>query len=433
MGEVFAGRYELIDLIGEGGMGTVWRVHDRRQDTVVAAKVLRQSDAASLLRFMREQGVRIHHPHVVTPIGWAGEDDKVLFTMPAVEGGSVADLLRRHGPLPPAYTAEILRQLLAALSAVHGAGVIHRDVKPGNLLLEPTGVDQPFVRLTDFGVAIAVDAPRMTTRSMVLGTPGFIAPELMYGGDPSERTDLYAAGVVGMQTLTGVRAGTAVRAHRDDVPPRPRGVPDALWDNLVRLIDPDPAGRPASASQALAALQTRDLAWRSQNQVSIDRLLGPPTPAGEFSAAQLEATVYDGAEGGTARMVPIDTVRAPVPGSSRRQTPGPGAPGAGYAPGPPGATAGGPDDSGARRAAGGGRRIGALAALVLAPLAALVLIGGLWFGPWGSSGGDSAGAARLGGTCRWQDAGTYENDQNGRSLVCAQHGQRRSDYRWTAS
>ena len=92
MGEVVAGRYELLDLIGEGGMGTIWVALDRKTDGLVAAKVLRQSDAGTLLRFVREQSVRIHDPNVLTPLGWAGEDDRVLFTMPIIRGGSVATL-----------------------------------------------------------------------------------------------------------------------------------------------------------------------------------------------------------------------------------------------------------------------------------------------------------------------------------------------------
>lgn len=398
MGEVFAGRYELIDLIGEGGMGTVWRVHDRRQDTIVAAKVLRQSDAGALLRFMREQGMRIHHPHVVTPIGWAGEDDKVLFTMPAVEGGSLADLLRRYGRLPPSYTAELLRQLLSALSAVHGAAVVHRDIKPGNVLLEPTGTDRPFVRLTDFGVAMAVDAPRMTTVSMVLGTPGFIAPELMYGGDPSERSDLYAAGVVGMQTLTGVRAGTEVRRSRDDVPPRPDNIPDPLWQLLVGLLDPDPAGRPQSAQEALSRLQEQDVPWQPQSAVTVDRLLPPPVVAEDFTRAQLEATVYQHVEGGTAQANPVATSKAPA---FRR---------GGASPRP-------------RR-----DRV-ALATLIAAPVLAVAALGGIWTLGSGSESGQ-AGTATVNGTCRWQDAGTVENDAGARPLTCASAQQ---GYRWTAA
>jgi serine/threonine protein kinase len=93
VGELFAGRYEFLDPLGEGGMASVWRVWDARERRVVAAKVLRQADAVSMLRFVREQAVRVHHPHVLTPIGWAGEDDRVLFTMPIVDGGSVATLV----------------------------------------------------------------------------------------------------------------------------------------------------------------------------------------------------------------------------------------------------------------------------------------------------------------------------------------------------
>ncbi|HZC26019.1 MAG TPA: serine/threonine protein kinase, partial [Actinopolymorphaceae bacterium] len=100
MGEVFAGRYELVDLLGEGGMGSVWRAYDHRTGTYLAAKVLRQSDAGSLLRFVREQSLRVRHPHVLAPLGWAGEDDRVLFTMELVRGGSVAGLLGDYGAVP---------------------------------------------------------------------------------------------------------------------------------------------------------------------------------------------------------------------------------------------------------------------------------------------------------------------------------------------
>ena len=139
VGERFAGRYELIDQLGEGGMASVWRAWDEREGRIVAAKVLRQSDAVSLLRFVREQAVRVASPHVLTPLGWAGEDDRVLFTMPIVDGGSVATLVGDHGPLPPVLAAELLRQLLEALATVHEARLVHRDVKPANLLLAATG------------------------------------------------------------------------------------------------------------------------------------------------------------------------------------------------------------------------------------------------------------------------------------------------------
>lgn len=122
MGEVFAGRYELIDPIGRGGVGAVWRAWDARRRRYVAAKVLQQSDAHTLLRFVREQALRIDHPHVLAPASWAADDDKVLFTMDLVNGGSLAHLIGDYGPLPPRFVCLLLDQLLAGLTAVHAEG-----------------------------------------------------------------------------------------------------------------------------------------------------------------------------------------------------------------------------------------------------------------------------------------------------------------------
>ena len=112
MGEVFAGRYELVDPIGRGGVGAVWRAWDHRRRRYVAAKVLQQSDAHALLRFVREQALRIDHPHVLAPASWAADDDKVLFTMDLVRGGSLAHLIGDYGPLPPRFVCVLLDQLL---------------------------------------------------------------------------------------------------------------------------------------------------------------------------------------------------------------------------------------------------------------------------------------------------------------------------------
>ncbi|WP_343899656.1 serine/threonine-protein kinase, partial [Nocardioides aquaticus] len=214
MGEVFAGRFELLEPIAEGGMGSVWVVRDRKDDRLYAGKVLRHSDAASLMRFMREQATRIDHPHVVTPMAWAGEDHRVVFTMPLVRGGSVATLLGDHGPLPASYVVAVLLQAADALTAVHAAGVVHRDLKPANLLLEPTGSGPPHVRLTDFGIAVALDDARLTRGSQVIGSPGYMAPEQRAGADPDPRQDLFALATCGLEMLTGVRPPGASRAAR---------------------------------------------------------------------------------------------------------------------------------------------------------------------------------------------------------------------------
>jgi serine/threonine-protein kinase len=239
--EAFAGRYRLIDLIGTGGMGSVWRAWDLRRSAYVAAKVLGQHDAVTLLRFVREQSLRIEHPHLVAPHGWAADDDKVVFAMDLVRGGPVATLLGDHGPLPPSYVAVLLDQLLHGLSAVHAAGVVHRDVKPANLLLDVTGTGRPHLRLSDFGVAGLLDEPRMTRHSTVLGTPGYLAPEQLAGADPDPRQDLYAVGVVAAELLTGERPGADGKVPAVDGP---------LADFIRRSTASDPSDRPDSATTA---------------------------------------------------------------------------------------------------------------------------------------------------------------------------------------
>ena len=132
MGAVFAGRYELVDPIGRGGVGAVWRAWDHRRRRYVAAKVLLQSDAHSLLRFVREQALRIDHPHVLAPTSWAADDDKVLFTMDLVAGGSLVHLVGDYGPLPPAFVCTLLDSALGC--AVHttlpaGTGYTSLEIK----------------------------------------------------------------------------------------------------------------------------------------------------------------------------------------------------------------------------------------------------------------------------------------------------------------
>ena len=256
MGEVFGGRYELIDLIGEGGMGAVWRARDLKLNRVVAAKVLRQSDASALLRFVREQGLRVNHPNVIAPLGWIGEDNQVLFTMRIVAGGSLATLIGDHGALPPRFAAEILRQLLSGLQAVHAAHLVHRDVKPANILLDATGTGRPHAYLTDFGIAVDLTGPRFTETGMVHGTPGYLAPELMALGDATPAVDMFAVGMVGASMLTGTRPRDI-----DFEAGAPDGVPESLWSLIRDLTAPDPEARPGPP-EALRRLEAPELAWQ---------------------------------------------------------------------------------------------------------------------------------------------------------------------------
>lgn len=256
-----AGRYLLVDQIAVGGMGSVWRAWDLAERRWVAAKVLGRHDSGLLQRFVREQSLRIRHPHVVAPTGWAADDHRWLFTMDLVRGGSLDGLLARHGPLPDSFARVVLDQTLQALAAVHAAGVVHRDVKPGNLLLEATGTGRPWVRLGDFGVAAVLDDVRLTQVPGAVGTRGYLPPEQSDGGAPDPRQDLYAAGVVAAQLLTG-RAPRPERAGA--VPPSP------LHPLLAALTAPDPDDRPASAAEALVRLRAIGVPagapWRSDSR-----------------------------------------------------------------------------------------------------------------------------------------------------------------------
>ncbi|MFF2406155.1 serine/threonine-protein kinase [Streptomyces sp. NPDC058092] len=257
MGEVFAGRYELIDPIGRGGVGAVWRAWDHRRRRYVAAKVLQQSDAHTLLRFVREQALRIEHPHVLAPASWAADDDKVLFTMDLVSGGSLAHVIGDYGPLPPRFVCTLLDQLLSGLSTVHAEGVVHRDIKPANILMEATGTGRPHLRLSDFGISMRKGEPRLTETNYVVGTPGYFAPEQMMGAEPDFPADLFAVGLVALYLLQGKKPDAqAIIEHfaAYGTPSAPEGIPEPLWQVLAGLLQPDPQARFRTATGARKAL-----------------------------------------------------------------------------------------------------------------------------------------------------------------------------------
>ncbi|MFD4129906.1 serine/threonine protein kinase [Streptomyces globisporus] len=257
MGEVFAGRYELIDPIGRGGVGAVWRAWDHRRRRYVAAKVLQQSDAHTLLRFVREQALRIEHPHVLAPASWAADDDKVLFTMDLVSGGSLAHVIGDYGPLPPRFVCLLLDQLLSGLSTVHAEGVVHRDIKPANILMEATGSGRPHLRLSDFGISMRKGEPRLTETNYVVGTPGYFAPEQMMGAEPDFPADLFAVGLVALYLLQGRKPDAQALVEHfaaHGTPGAPEGIPEPLWQVLAGLLQPDPHARFRTATGARKAL-----------------------------------------------------------------------------------------------------------------------------------------------------------------------------------
>ncbi|MFJ9704272.1 serine/threonine-protein kinase [Streptomyces sp. NPDC101234] len=309
MGEVFAGRYELADPIGHGGVGAVWRAWDHRRKRYVAAKVLQQSDAHALLRFVREQALRIDHPHVLAPASWAADDDKVLFTMDLVAGGSLVHLVGDYGPLPPAFVCTLLDQLLSGLAAVHAEGVVHRDIKPANILLEASGTARPRLRLSDFGIAMRFGEARLTETNLVVGTPGYIAPEQLLGAEPDFAADLYAVGLVALYLLEGAKPDAKALVQyfaEHGTPGAPKGVPEPLWQVVATLVQPDPQSRFRTATGARKALaQARELLPEpdiDDETIEIFDQLGPLPPGFEPEGPVRVASGVD-----TARVTPGDS------------------------------------------------------------------------------------------------------------------------------
>lgn len=280
MGQVIAGRFELAEHIASGGSGSIWAAWDRRRGQWCAAKVLRHKDSGELLRFVREQGIQLDHPYLATPYGWAAEDEDVAISMPLVAGGTLETALSDHGAFSSALAARLLLQLLQALDHVHHAGWIHRDVKPANILLEPTGEGMPHLRLGDFGIAVRQDDPRFTSHGWVNGTPGYLAPEVLDLAAPDPAQDLYAAGVVALRmldpTLRGERDLAAAVLDPRRALARIEGVDPRLASVVAELLDEDPADRTAAARRAPGTL---------------DVLAGPQTAAGGYLTAAGEPFV----------------------------------------------------------------------------------------------------------------------------------------------
>ncbi len=298
MADTIAGRYTLIDPIARGGSGSVWRAWDGRLQQLCAAKVLRQRDSADLLRFAREQSVKLDHPHVLAPYGWAAEDAHVVIAMPLVHGGTLESALLDNGAASAELTEEVLAQLLQALQFVHAQGWVHRDVKPGNLMLDSTGTGRPHVLLSDFGIAVRVQDARLTRTGTVVGTPGYLPPEAYELTDPNPAQDLYAAGITALRMLDpslepqeslGPNDARAVVGEQGD-----------LAEHLAALLTPDPAQRRDAAVTVLheltagAARRRFDPArTRDGEPFEVFDVLEPlPEPW-----AERERTGWDGTEG----------------------------------------------------------------------------------------------------------------------------------------
>jgi serine/threonine protein kinase len=267
-----SGRYELGDRLGSGGMSNVYQATDRILERTVAVKVLAEhlsDDERFVARFRREAlaVAKLIHPNLVQVYDTGIDEGRHYIVMEYVEGRSGAQILQGQGPLDPETAAEAGVQACAGLDYAHRRGIIHRDVKPGNLMVVggPVGGGQMTVKLTDFGIARAIEQTRITQVGSVVGTAAYLAPEQVRGEEATPATDVYALGVVLYQFLTGrlpyegsSLAELAVRQQNErPLPPSTYNgnVPETLSGAVLRALEGDTTRRYASADELATGLQ----------------------------------------------------------------------------------------------------------------------------------------------------------------------------------
>jgi serine/threonine protein kinase len=266
--QLFADRYRLERRLGVGGMATVQLAFDTRLERYVAVKLLAEhlaEDSSFVSRFRREAlaAARLVHPNIVQVFDFGSDrqSGRQFIVMEFVDGHSCAELLRDRGPMPPRDAVEILAQSCRGLDYAHRNGVVHRDVKPGNLLVNTDGV----VKLADFGIAKAAEQSDITKVGSVLGTAAYLSPEQARGEPAGPASDLYALGVVSYQLMAGrlpyeSASLTELARQQESGPPprladRARDVPPALAAVVARALSRDPARRYADAAEMEDALR----------------------------------------------------------------------------------------------------------------------------------------------------------------------------------
>jgi eukaryotic-like serine/threonine-protein kinase len=345
-GTLVAGRYRIDDLIGRGGMSAIWRATDETLDRQVAVKCVRIDNQPDIDRALtRERALReariaakLHHPNIVSIFDVIERDEPWLI-LEYVPSRSLAGILTERHALPPAEVAAIGAQVAAALAAAHRAGVVHRDVTPGNVLIAHPSEDDPLgpvVKLGDFGISRAISTPTLTATGVLIGTPAYFAPETARGEGTDSRTDVYSLGATLYAATEGHPPfGTdpdnvlalLARIGRGGAPPPHRAGP--LTELLRQLLDDDPDLRPtaAQAHQALQEIGATSPTPRQAADTVIESLKPPPPTTPErrkrsprrrvlLAAGMAAALVATAAVLATGQPATPDTPAAPSPTSA---------------------------------------------------------------------------------------------------------------------
>ncbi len=316
LGRLIDGRYEVRERIAAGGMATVYLALDTRLERLVAVKVMHaafsgdseQGEFASRFRREAKASARLTHPGLVRVYDQGTDGDLSYLTMEYVDGENLRTRLLHESTLTVGESLALIEAILDALSAAHRLGLVHRDVKPENVLIDEDG--RP--KLADFGLARAVTEVTSTSTGTIMGTVAYLAPELVQRGDTDARTDIYAVGIMLFEALTGRQPFTApsaievaTRHVHEDVPAPSTYVPwlPAEIDSLVlALASRDPSGRPANATTALALVrQTRAMI----DEPTLDRKAEPPSGAYRQVEDADATTIFDPTPTGSTIALPI--------------------------------------------------------------------------------------------------------------------------------
>lgn len=311
---ILGGRYRLEERVAAGGMGTVFAAVDERLDRRVAVKVLKPelaSDPRFVERFRREARAAgaLSHPNVATVFDFGEDGDEPFIVMELIEGRDLARVLREEGPLPPDRARRIAAQMCAALAHAHAAGLVHRDVKPANVILG----DADRVKVTDFGIARAAGESTLTATGSVLGSAHYMSPEQTRGAPVTPAADVYSTGIVLYEMLTsslpftGESALAVAMRHVSDDVPAPSAlnhdVPADLDEVVRRATAREPAQRWGGAAEMGAALEGAPPAQTAPLAAGTTQVIGSDGPTGETTVWPIPGATYDPRRLGTRVLV----------------------------------------------------------------------------------------------------------------------------------